>query len=111
MCEGAPCFFSNEPQTLCILARALASVHRPKGGLLEGAWPPKLSPSLGPCCVFVVYVDDVVADIFVIIEQHFPSQVCTIFIFWSIFNLAFVFYLPLSGGNRDGTTNAKREIL
>ena len=39
-----------------------------------GAWPPTLSPSLGPCCVLVVYVDDVVADILSSLRHILPPN-------------------------------------
>jgi len=75
------------------------------------AWPPTLSPSLGPWCVLVAYVDDVVADILSSLCSISPPNGARFSFFGLIFNLAFAFYFPLSGGNRDGTTSAKREIL
>ena len=75
------------------------------------AWPPTLSPSLGPCCVLVAYVDDVVADILSSLCSISPPNCARFSFFCLIFNLAFAFYFPLSGGNRDGTTSAKCEIL
>jgi hypothetical protein len=101
-------FLKNELPTLCIDARTLTSAPRPKGCLSGGRMAPHVVPFTWPvlcscsicwrCCCWY----------FVIIVQHFPSQLCTISFFCLIFNLAFAFYFPLSGGNRDGTTSAKR---
>ena len=75
------------------------------------AWPPTLSPSLGPCCVLVAYVDDVVADILSSLCSISPPNCARFSFFCLTFNLAFAFYFPLSGGNRDGSTSPKRDIL
>ena len=111
VCRGNPLHFFILNYQPFALMHVRSPPCRPKGCLSGVAWPPTLSPSLGPCCVLVVFVDDVVADILSSLCSISPPNCARFSFFCLIFNLPFAFYFPLSGGNRDGITSTKRDIL
>ena len=95
---GTPCIvFSNELQTLCVFARARASPRALEGRYLGGAHgPPRCPLHLSPCCVLVVHVDDVVADILSSMRHLLPPSCAQLSLLRLIVCLAVVFlFSPL----------------
>ena len=114
VCRGNPSpFFFNEPQTLCTFARARTFPRpaRKTHGLSGGRMAPTRCPLHSARVVMLYCMLIMLLLIFCHHCASFPlPRAHDIHFFVRYFISRLCLYFPLSGGNRDGTTGAKREI-